>query len=381
MSDKIIIDHTTSGLNLYAIFRDSNGDHWNGSTFENFTGGNYGNYDVALSEWGTTASYRVAVPAFAAGRYSYKICQRAGASPAQSDANVGSGEFSWDGSEVADNAQIIAHGNTNWATLASGDIAGEILASPSNKLVTNSSGEVKLRSADIDLVAAAVWAVSVRTLSAATNITAGIAQAVWEYATRVLTAGTNLPTAASITTAVWASGTRTLTALGFSLPWNADWDAEVQSEVQDAIEANHLDHLLAASYNPASKPGHADALLNKVVESDAGVPRFTENSLEMAPSAALSAAAVWDALLANHEVSGSFGEALHGAAIAESVMDATVDGSVDVRAALKAARAAAIGKIVRTDTDPPTFAVYNAAGDTVIATLEFAADGSERDAA
>jgi hypothetical protein len=32
-----------------------------------------------------------------------------------------------------------------------------------------------------------------------------------------------------------------------AVPWNAAWDAEVQSEVQDAIEANHLDHLIAVA--------------------------------------------------------------------------------------------------------------------------------------
>lgn len=69
-----------------------------------------------------------------------------------------------------------------------------------------------------------------------------------------------------------------------ALPWNAAWDAEVQSEVQDAIEANHLDHLLAADYDPASKPGVATALLNELVESDGGVSRFTANALQQAPS-------------------------------------------------------------------------------------------------
>lgn len=69
-----------------------------------------------------------------------------------------------------------------------------------------------------------------------------------------------------------------------SIPWNASWDAEVQSEVQDAIEANHLDHLFAAAYNPASKPGSATALLNVMVENDGGVPRYTTNALEQGPS-------------------------------------------------------------------------------------------------
>jgi len=80
-----------------------------------------------------------------------------------------------------------------------------------------------------------------------------------------------------------------LTALGTgtwmtAVPWNAAWDAEVQSEVQDAIEVNHLDHLLAADYDPASKPGVSTALLNELIGSDAGVSQFTANALELAPS-------------------------------------------------------------------------------------------------
>jgi hypothetical protein len=69
-----------------------------------------------------------------------------------------------------------------------------------------------------------------------------------------------------------------------AIPWNAAWDAEVQSEVQDAIEVNHLDHLLAADYDPANKPGVATALLNEIIENDAGVSRYTTNALEQAPS-------------------------------------------------------------------------------------------------
>lgn len=103
-----------------------------------------------------------------------------------------------------------------------------------------------------------------------------------------------------------------------NIPWNAAWDAEVQSEVTDALNAYdpptkaeldsgfaalnnlsaaqvnaevdtaladiHLDHLFATTYDPATKPGAADALLNELVESDGGVARFTANALEQAPS-------------------------------------------------------------------------------------------------
>jgi len=105
--------------------------------------------------------------------------------------------------------------------------------------------------------------------------------------TTVGLSGTSIKTAtdvetdtADIQTRIGAAGAG-LTAL----PWNAAWDAEVQSEVQDAIEANHLDHLLAVDYDPASKPGVATALLNELVENDgSGVSRFTATALEEAPS-------------------------------------------------------------------------------------------------
>ena len=69
-----------------------------------------------------------------------------------------------------------------------------------------------------------------------------------------------------------------------AVPWNAAWDTEVQSECNDALVALHLDHILAADYDPASKPGVATALLNELIESDSGVSRFTANALETSPS-------------------------------------------------------------------------------------------------
>jgi len=88
--------------------------------------------------------------------------------------------------------------------------------------------------------------------------------------------------------------------------------AEVNAEVDTALVDIHLDHLLATDYDPASKPGTATALLNELVESDAGISRFTENALEQAPSgtgasAATIADAVWDEAAADHVAGGSFG--------------------------------------------------------------------------
>lgn len=133
----------------------------------------------------------------------------------------------------------------------------------------------------------------------------------------------DLPTNAELAASQAAADDATLAAIGTggaaltSVPWNPAWDTEVQSEVQDAIEVNHLDHLLAVTYDPASKPGVVDALLNELVESDAGVARYTANALEQAPggsapTVAAIADAVLEELIADHSgVAGSLAAAIH----------------------------------------------------------------------
>lgn len=128
--------------------------------------------------------------------------------------------------------------------------------------------------------------------------------------------GLNDPTAAAIADAVWEeaiadhSGTAGSTAEALNAagaagdPWTTSLPgaysagqaghiignlndlsaAEVNAEVDTALADIHLDHLFATDYDPASKPGTATALFNELVESDAGVSRFTANALEQAPS-------------------------------------------------------------------------------------------------
>lgn len=137
-----------------------------------------------------------------------------------------------------------------------------------------------------------------------------------------------------------------------NVPWNASWDAEVQSEVQDAIEANHLDHLLAVDYDPASKPGVATALLNELVESDVGVSRFTENALEQAPSGTGASAtdiadAVWDEAQADHVGAGTFGEvATEVASVLADTNELQTDDVPGLIAALNDPTAAAVADAV-----------------------------------
>jgi hypothetical protein len=94
-----------------------------------------------------------------------------------------------------------------------------------------------------------------------------------------------------ITSASFASGAIDAAAMNVNgseftaIPWNSAWDTEVQSEVQDALEVNHLDHLLAVAYDPASPVGVADSLFNDLVEDNGtGTTRFTTTALEQAPA-------------------------------------------------------------------------------------------------
>lgn len=66
--------------------------------------------------------------------------------------------------------------------------------------------------------------------------------------------------------------------------YTAEQLKSVRGDVQEVIEVNHLDHLLAVTYDPASKPGVSDALFNELIENDGGVARLTANALEQSPA-------------------------------------------------------------------------------------------------
>lgn len=244
---------------------------------------------------------------------------------------------------AGDNISFFPPANAAWggavAYTTTRGLAGTALpnaaAEAAGGLYTRGSGAGQINqnaNGQVDSRAVSLAADVITAAAAAADFGTEIATAVWASATRVLTAGTNIVLAkgtgitgfndldaagirgavglasanldtqlaaiddyidseiAAILAAVDTEIAALVATLGTAgagltaVPWNAAWDAEVQSEVQDAIEANHLDHLLAATYDPASKPGAADALLNELVESDGGVSRFTANALEQGPS-------------------------------------------------------------------------------------------------
>ncbi len=57
------IQNTVSGLTVAFVFYNATDQAWNGSAYETWVDGNYATYAVAATEIGTSARYRVAIPA------------------------------------------------------------------------------------------------------------------------------------------------------------------------------------------------------------------------------------------------------------------------------------------------------------------------------
>lgn len=95
---------SVTGITLYFLIRDRNGNIWNTVTngFEVFAGANYANYTIAGTEQGTAGYYTGTMPSqIPAGTYAGLAKRQAGASPAQGDATVGGNNVEWNGSALA----------------------------------------------------------------------------------------------------------------------------------------------------------------------------------------------------------------------------------------------------------------------------------------
>lgn len=89
-----------SGRTMYAHIVNGSGQRWNGSAFETYASANYANYDIALTENGTSGVYVGTFPTTitTAGFYEYFYYIQAGGSPAEGDKVSGTGRVDWSGS-------------------------------------------------------------------------------------------------------------------------------------------------------------------------------------------------------------------------------------------------------------------------------------------
>lgn len=94
--DTLVFPAYDTGLSIYAVFTDANGQVWNGSSMENYATANIGDYDVATTEEGTASQrYAVTVPDMPAGVYRADFYE--GSSPAEGDDWLGAFTFGWNG--------------------------------------------------------------------------------------------------------------------------------------------------------------------------------------------------------------------------------------------------------------------------------------------
>lgn len=127
--------------------------------------------------------------------------------------------------------------------------------------------------------AADIWSVTTRTLSSYGTLVADVVSGVWANITRTITGTVTTDSASRTASQADISGIAT--------------PAQVLTQVNAALEAAGLDHLFQVAYDPDSKPGVSDGLLNIIFESDAGVPRYTVNALENAPAGGGGGSSDW----------------------------------------------------------------------------------------
>lgn len=125
MSNELTIHSpANSGDTLYAQVESVLGQVWNGTGFESPVHGNWGNYDIAMTEQATsTGIFLASMPAAVAGAYSFIVRKQSGGSPAVGDIVLGSSQlFYWSGTVVVDVGSELATIKTATSQIGSASI-------------------------------------------------------------------------------------------------------------------------------------------------------------------------------------------------------------------------------------------------------------------
>lgn len=109
MAGEIQSPYGVTGKNVYSLIRNSVGQIWNGSSFVTYNSSNFTDYDVPLTENGSSGTYIGDMPAgiSSAGIYTIEARERIGGSPAQSDPVIAAGNIEWSGT-----AAVFQSGNS-----------------------------------------------------------------------------------------------------------------------------------------------------------------------------------------------------------------------------------------------------------------------------
>lgn len=337
------------GQTTYAQVRNLSAAIWNGSSFEAYNAGNWGNYDQAMTEDGSSGHYTVAFPgSISAGTYLITFFRQVGASPAEAtDDHIGNYIFNWDGTnEVAIPPSQLESGvwgatRSSYTTDgtfgqmlqsirsgtaqagAAGTITLDASASGTDDFynncviqITGGTGANQSRIISDYVGSTKVASVNDNWVTTPDNTSVFLITAFGSIP------GASAPTAAQVADAVWdearaghvSAGTFGEGVLAEDL--NTAAKASVNTEVDTALTDIDLDHIAKTSYgaNPA-----VGSLFDLIMNKNGGQTfDQSSDSLEAikdtgsGPSAGQIADAVWDEALnaSSHASAGSAGERL-----------------------------------------------------------------------
>jgi len=346
MADKLYGEHAV-GRTVYAQFWSSTGTVWNGSSFEAYNVANWANYDVALTEYGSSGLYSASIPAMAAATYVAVLFDQGGGAVAEGDPTVGAATIAWDGSAIVDTSDIITHGDSAWATIAAATVAAAVLTNPAQPIATTALGEVTAENE------------------------AGIATAVWAAAGRDLS--TTPPTAVQVRQEMDSNSTKLEEIVIDTRELQTDNVPTLIGAVQtdlDTITGSDGVKLATAQalYAPAKAGDAMDLVADAVDAAAVKADAVTEIQSGLATSANQTT------ILANIAALNN----LSSAQIATAVQGTVIDGGQTVQTALKIILAVLHGKADKTGTDPIVL-TFKADDDvTTVATLSFVAAGTGR---
>lgn len=309
MAKEIQCDHIT-GKTLYAQIFNQIGQIWNTSgtpAFETYATANIANYSIAMTEAGTaSAIYQGTFPTAisTSGVYLVKVREKAGASNAESDACVASGEIEWSGTAVNALASIPTI-LFNYANFPSAAFLVNSFGFTMQAGLVNLDAGISTRMATYTQPTGFLAAIFPAEVASRTNITGG-----------TLTNLTNAPTAgdftaamkASIGTAVAGSAVASVTgnvggnvvgSVGSVVGLTASDLAAIKAKTDNLPSDPASSAVVATAFgivnnNLATIAGYIDtevAAIKTVTDHlatalvlDGSVYQFTANALELAPS-------------------------------------------------------------------------------------------------
>lgn len=119
MAGEIQAQYSVSGITAYAMIRNRVGQIWNtaGSAFEAYNAANIADYDISLTEQGSSGMYVGNFPtAISAGIYSIVAKRQIGGSPAESDPSFANGDLQWNGTVTLPLSDLATSGQLGQAT-------------------------------------------------------------------------------------------------------------------------------------------------------------------------------------------------------------------------------------------------------------------------